>query len=186
MLLGVLAVSKWEVAWSPQVGRRHFCRRRCLLPPACPQHSCCCAERHLINPKSAVSQPPAKRPKTSGSSTGGNSSTGDASDTWDPAHLQKETQQEQPQEQEQQQEQQEQPHQRGTAGKPKPVTPEILQRCAGTLGSWCVEYWTQPEVPARTAPRGNKQCSLDCNQVRWAGACGLGNTMYAVCCDGIV
>lgn len=47
-----------------------------------------------------------------------------------------------------------------------PVTPEIERRCAGTLGSWCVDFYTQVEVLARTATRGNKTCSLDCNQVR--------------------
>ncbi|KAL4427668.1 hypothetical protein ABPG75_001757 [Micractinium tetrahymenae] len=53
-----------------------------------------------------------------------------------------------------------------SARQPKPkVTDAIRQRCAGTLGTWCIDYHTQQEVPARTAPRGNKTCSLDCNQV---------------------
>lgn len=51
------------------------------------------------------------------------------------------------------------------AAQPNPVTDEITKRCAGTLGTWCVDYWTQAEVPAVTAPRGNKTCSLNCNQV---------------------
>ncbi|KAL4425256.1 hypothetical protein ABPG75_009272 [Micractinium tetrahymenae] len=49
--------------------------------------------------------------------------------------------------------------------KPKPVTDEIRRRCQGTKGTWCIDYHTQPEVPARAAPRGNKTCSMDCNKV---------------------
>lgn len=36
------------------------------------------------------------------------------------------------------------------------------QQCEGTLGTWCMDYLTQAEAPAVTAPRGNKTCSLDC------------------------
>ncbi|KAL4426069.1 hypothetical protein ABPG77_007865 [Micractinium sp. CCAP 211/92] len=57
----------------------------------------------------------------------------------------------------------------------KPVTPEIERRCAGTLGTWCVEYHTQAEVPARAPPRGNKTCSLNCNQV------GVCNALSGLC-----
>ncbi|KAL4447245.1 hypothetical protein ABPG77_007278 [Micractinium sp. CCAP 211/92] len=53
--------------------------------------------------------------------------------------------------------------------KPKPVTAAIRRRCQGTKGTWCIDYHTQPEVPARTAPRGNKTCSLDCNKASWRG-----------------
>lgn len=45
-----------------------------------------------------------------------------------------------------------------------PLTAEIEQRCAGTLGTWCVDYYTQSGVWAKTARRGNKTCSLDCNK----------------------
>ncbi|KAL4452533.1 hypothetical protein ABPG75_008195 [Micractinium tetrahymenae] len=47
----------------------------------------------------------------------------------------------------------------------QPVAPEIEQRCQLAVGSWCTEYYMQAEVPGRMAPRGNKTCSLNCNQV---------------------
>ena len=187
LLLGLLATSRLEGAWmpsqAPKVRRR---RRRCLLPAvpasACrlpaplPRHECsasgprwCCAQKQYGS--SALD----------GNEGGAVASREEQQHDVQPPkqHLQQEQQEEQEQEEQEEEE-------RGAVDTPTPVTDAIRQRCAGTLGSWCVEYWTQPEVPARTAPRGNKQCSLDCNQVRWAGACGLGNTMYAVCCDGIV
>lgn len=46
-----------------------------------------------------------------------------------------------------------------------PATAAVKARCKGTLGTWCADYWTQAEVPAVTAPRGSKNCSLNCNQV---------------------
>ncbi len=50
-----------------------------------------------------------------------------------------------------------------------PLTPEIERRCAGTLGTWCVDYYTQGGMWATPPPRGNKTCSLDCNKARtWA------------------
>ena len=42
----------------------------------------------------------------------------------------------------------------------------VERRCRGTLGSWCFDYLTQAEVPARTAPRGQKTCSMECNKAR--------------------
>lgn len=60
--------------------------------------------------------------------------------------------------------------------KPRPLTDAIRARCAGTLGSWCTGYYTQPELPAVTAPRGNKTCSLDCNKV------GRGGPWDSFCC----
>lgn len=78
-------------------------------------------------------------------------------------------------------------------GKSKPVTDAIKARCAGTLGTWCADFWTQAEVPAVTAPRGNKECSLDCNKVRgpllqliWEGVEGLPSRRNGACwraCD---
>lgn len=62
-----------------------------------------------------------------------------------------------------------------------PVTPEIDRRCAGTLGTWCVEYHTQAGVPARTAPRGNKTCSLNCNQAGGGMQCNTGNVLNCGC-----
>lgn len=53
----------------------------------------------------------------------------------------------------------------------KPVTDAIKARCAGTVGTWCIDYFTQIEVPAKTAPRGNKTCSMDCNQVGSQAGC---------------
>ena len=42
---------------------------------------------------------------------------------------------------------------------------DIKRRCEGTLGSWCSDFHGQAEVPAVTAPRGDLDCSLDCNKV---------------------
>ncbi len=54
------------------------------------------------------------------------------------------------------------------ASKPQkqPLTDAIKRRCEGTLGTWCIDFHTQAEVPAVTAPRGNRTCSLNCNQAR--------------------
>ena len=50
-------------------------------------------------------------------------------------------------------------------GQLKGAVPEaIKQRCALTLGTWCVDYLTQKGVPAVTAPRGSKTCSMNCNK----------------------
>jgi hypothetical protein len=44
------------------------------------------------------------------------------------------------------------------------VRAEVSDRCVGTVGDWCQGYLLQEEVPAVTAPRGNKTCSMDCNK----------------------
>ncbi|KAI3425325.1 hypothetical protein D9Q98_009089 [Chlorella vulgaris] len=53
----------------------------------------------------------------------------------------------------------------GAAADRSSLTDAIKQRCQGTLGTWCTDFWTQAEVPAVTAPRGNHTCSMDCNKV---------------------
>jgi hypothetical protein len=52
----------------------------------------------------------------------------------------------------------------GAAADRSSLTDAIKQRCQGTLGTWCTDFWTQAEVPAVTAPRGNHTCSMDCNK----------------------
>jgi hypothetical protein len=69
-----------------------------------------------------------------------------------------------------------------TRRKPGLVPSDIKRRCEGTRGSWCVDFHTQEEVPAVTAPRGNKTCSLDCNLVRPQAAVGHRRS----CCHGIL
>lgn len=44
------------------------------------------------------------------------------------------------------------------------ATADAGKRCVGTVGDWCQGYLLQEEVPASTAPRGNKTCSMDCNK----------------------
>ena len=44
------------------------------------------------------------------------------------------------------------------------ATEAMKQSCQGTLGTWCIEFVAQAEVPAVTAPRGSQKCSLDCNK----------------------
>ena len=82
------------------------------------------------------------------------------------------TQQQQQQQQRQQQEQARQPVAKAGA-RPAAAAPrdaaDISRRCEGTRGTWCSDFHGQTEVPAVTAPRGDLDCSLDCNKVRQAG-----------------
>lgn len=59
--------------------------------------------------------------------------------------------------------------------RPQAATAEMRRRCEGTLGNWCLDFETQVEVPARSAPRGTRSCSLDCNKV---GTC---NALAGLC-----
>lgn len=67
-----------------------------------------------------------------------------------------------------------QQQQRLAAAAKRPLTDAIKRRCEGTLGTWCIDFHTQAEVPAVTAPRGNRTCSMDCNQVGAGGGGGGG------------
>ena len=70
----------------------------------------------------------------------------------------------------QQQDHQQQQEQTAPAKK-KEVTEAMRQRCRGTLGTWCLDFLSQPEVPAVPAPLGNKTCSMDCNKVCGGSMC---------------
>ena len=66
-------------------------------------------------------------------------------------------------------------------GKPAlQATEAMKQSCQGTLGTWCIEFVAQAEVPAVTAPRGSQKCSLDCNKASGQAAAGR-QASYAAC-----
>eukprot|EP00884_Botryococcus_braunii_P007672 jgi/Botrbrau1/16906/Bobra.55_3s0006.2 len=46
---------------------------------------------------------------------------------------------------------------------------EIAERCAGTTGTWCRDFYTQKPIPSKAPPRGNKTCLNRCNN--GAGVC---------------
>lgn len=159
LVLGALALSRWEAAWKVGLAkttaqvRGGECGPRRLPLPLLPARLAACRPlarscRPTVQAAQQDSAPHDQEASTSrGSSSSGGSSGGGKGGGKGASMA---AQQQQPL-------------------KVKPaVTSEMIRRCQGTLGSWCIEYHTQLEAPAVAAPRGNKTCSLDCNKV---GAC---------------